>query len=210
MQNAFFVCCYWKQGPHGDASWVRLFRHSQFKSFPSKDCYSKRAWDWVLKLARLIYYELLRSSITQRTSRSDYLDFNNSDWEYFKYRLLEANEEVEVVSKIGVTTLPYSRLKGTIKEVIKSRLTKVMIPLDTISLFASLQRVLGYSIIAGLQMPTPAAPMLKTRENTAFTVMRGTTNDSFNLFHTLPSSVLMGQVPTSNQSIVESTLPSTH
>jgi hypothetical protein len=89
----------------------------------------------------------------QRTSRSDYLDFNTSNWEYLKYRLLEVDKEVEVVSKIGVTTLPYSRMNGTIKEVIKSQFTKHMICLDTMSLLASLQQLLGNSI-AGLRLPT--------------------------------------------------------
>ncbi len=72
----------------------------------------------VLKLARLIYNELSRSSITQRTSRSDFLDFNSGDWEYLRYRL-EAEAEVEVVSKCGVTSVLYSHMNGTINEVIK-------------------------------------------------------------------------------------------
>jgi hypothetical protein len=189
MENAFFVRYQWKQDPRGDVVWNRLFHHDQFESFPSEDCYSKRAWDRVLKLARLIYYELSRSSITQRSSRSDHVDFNASDWEYLKYRF---DSDVEVVSKIGVTTLPYSRKNGTIKEVIKCRLTKQMIRFDTMPLFASLQRVLGNSIMAGLRMPTPPAPVLKARELNAYAVMRGTTNDSFNLFFDLPQLTLDG------------------
>jgi hypothetical protein len=188
MDNAFFCRVFWKQDPQGNGVVTRLFRRAQFETFPSEDCYSKRAWDRVLKLARLIYYELSRSSITQRTSRSDYVDFNSSDWEYLQYRLAD----VEVVSKTGVTTLPYSRLNGTIKEVIKSRLRKSMIRLDTMPLFKSLQRVLGKAIMAGLRMPTPPAPSLRARDTNAYALVRGTTHDSFNLFFDLPLLSLDG------------------
>jgi hypothetical protein len=54
-----------------------------------------------------------RSSITQRTSGSNF-----GDWEYLRYRL-EAEAEVEVVSKHAVTSVPYSRINGMVKVVIK-------------------------------------------------------------------------------------------
>jgi hypothetical protein len=190
MENAFLVRCFWNHRSDGNV-WTRLFRPAQFQTFPSDDCYSKRAWERLLKLARLIYNELSRSSITQRTSRSDFLDFNSGDWEYLRYRL-EADAGVEVVSKRGVTSVPYSRMNGTIKEVIKCRLTKYMIRLDTMPLFESLQRVLGNSIMVGLRMPTPAAPVMRAQEKTAFSTRRGSTNNSFNLFFELPLVSLDG------------------
>jgi hypothetical protein len=72
--------------------------------------------------------------------------------------------EVEVVSKHGISAVPYSYMTGTIKELIKCQLTKYMIWLDTMSLFKSLQRVLRNSIMAGLQMATPAALGMQHKE----------------------------------------------
>ncbi len=59
-------------------------------------------------------------------------------------------------------------------------------------LFESLQRVLGNSIMVGLRMPTPAAPVMRAQEQTAFASRRGSTNDSFNLFFELPLVSLDG------------------
>jgi hypothetical protein len=183
MENAFLVRAQWHQEQAGEAgTWTRLVEPSQFQSFPSKDCYSKRAWEFVLKLARLIFYELSRSSIIQRTQRSDYLDCHSGDWEYLRYRL---QPEVEVVDKFGVSTVTYSRKNGT-KEVIKTRLSKYLIRVDTVSLFEKLQSVLGDSIMTGLRLPAPAAPKMRARENTSFASCRASTEDSFNMFYGLP------------------------
>ncbi len=183
MENAFLVRAKLHIGPAGNSEWTRLISPSQFQSFPFEDCYSKQAWEIVLKLARLIFYELSRSSIIQRTQRSDYLDCPSGDWEYLRYRL---QPKVEVVEKFGVSTVTYSRKNGT-KEVIKSRLSKYLIRLDTFVLFSKLQRVLGNCIMSGLCLPAPAAPKLRARDNTSFAACRASTQDSFNMFYQLPA-----------------------
>jgi hypothetical protein len=183
MENAFLVRAQWHEPTAGEGgAWTRLVRANQFESFPSNECYSKRAWEFVLKLARLIFNELSRSSIIQRTQRSDYLDCHSGDWEYLQYRL---QPEVDVVEKQGVSTVTYSRKNGT-KEVIKSRLSKYLIRVDTIVLFAKLQHVLGNSITTGLRLPAPKAPKMKTRDLTSFASSRASTEDSFNMFQELP------------------------
>jgi hypothetical protein len=101
MENAFLVRAKLHISPGGNDGWTRLILPSQFQSFPFEDCYSKQAWEVVLKLARL-----LRSSIIQRTQRSDNLDCPSGDWEYLWYRL---QPEVQVVEKFGVSTVMYSR-----------------------------------------------------------------------------------------------------
>jgi hypothetical protein len=180
MENSFIVRAFWKRAQlDGEDAWTEL---AKFQSFPSNDSYSKRAWELVLKISRLIFYELSRSSITQASRRSDDLDFQPGEWEYLRYRLAPP---VEVVEKQGVSTVFYSRKNGT-KEVIKCRLTKHLIRVDTIVLFKRLQGVLGNSILSGLRMPTPAAPKLSSQDTFAFAPIWATNNDSFNLFHPLP------------------------
>jgi hypothetical protein len=180
MDNAFVVRCFWKRAQlDREDEWITLV---EFKSFPSNDSYSKRAWELVLKISRLVFYELSRSSITQASRRSDDLDFAPGEWEYLRYRL---EPTVEVVEKSGVSTVLYSRKNGT-KEVIKCRLTKYVIRVDTIVLFKSLQSILGNSILSGLRRPAAAAPKMGSRDSVAFAPSWATNNDSFNLFHPLP------------------------
>jgi hypothetical protein len=188
MENAFLLRARWHRGDATEG-WSRLLRTSQFQSFPSEGCYSKRGWEIVLKLARLIFYELSRSSLIQRTQRSDYLDCTLGDWEYLRYRL---QPEVEVVEKFGVSTVTYSRRNGT-KEVIKSRLSKFLIRIDTSLLFAKLRCVLGNSIMCGLRLPAPPAPKMGSREETKFASCRASTQDSFNLFYELPELSMDGK-----------------
>jgi hypothetical protein len=84
MENAFLVRAKLHISPRGNNGWTSrlLICPSQFQSFPFEDCYSKWAWEIVLRLARLIFYELLPSSIIQRTQRSNCLDCPSGDWEY--------------------------------------------------------------------------------------------------------------------------------
>ena len=185
MENAFLVRFQWTWG---EDTWVRLISPSQFQSFPFEDSYSKRAWELVLKLGRLIFHELSRSSITQQSRRSDYLDFHPGEWQYLRFRL---GLEVEVVSKRGVSTVLYS-WKNSPKEVIKCRLMKHSIRLDSVYLFSRLQCVLGKSILCGLRLPSPAAPKMLSRDTSSFAVRWASNNDSFNLFHPLPEASIDG------------------
>jgi hypothetical protein len=187
MENAFFVRYQWTRGEHED-TWIQLLCRSQFQSFPFHDSSSKRAWELVLKLARLIFHELSRSSICQHSRRSDFLDFNPDEWRYLRSRL---GPDVEVVSKKGVSTVLYSR-KNSTKEVIKCRLTKYFVRLDTSFLFSRLTCVLGKSILCGLRLPSPSAPKMRARDISSFAVCRASKNDSFNLFHPLPEATLDG------------------
>jgi hypothetical protein len=96
-----------------------LSAQANSKYFPSEDCYSEHAWEIVLELACLVFYELAHSSISiQCTQRSNYLDCHSGDWEYLRYHL---QPKVQVVEKFGVSTFTYSCKNGT-KEVIKSHL----------------------------------------------------------------------------------------
>jgi hypothetical protein len=185
MENAFFVRYQWTWV---EDTWICLKTPSQFQSFPFDDSCSKRAWELVLKLARLIFHELSRSSITQQSRRSDYLDFHPGEWQYLRSRL---GVEVEVVSKSGVSSVLYSR-KNSTKEVIKCRLTKYSIRLDTLFLFSRLQAVLGKSILCGLRLPSPAAPKMLTRDISSFAACWASSNNSFNLFHPLPDVSIDG------------------
>jgi hypothetical protein len=180
MYNSWIVRSFWQRAQlDGKDDWTFL---TEFQSFPSNDCYSKRAWELVLKISHLIFYELSRSSISQARKRSDDLDFQPGEWEYLCYRL---SPPVEVVEKKGVSTVFYSRKNGT-KEVIKCRLTKYLIRIDTIELFRTLQGILGISILSGLRMPTPAAPKMRSQDTFAFAAVSARNTDSFNLFHPLP------------------------
>jgi hypothetical protein len=82
----------------------------------------------VLKLAWLIFHKLSWSSILQLSRRSNYLDFHPGEWQYLQSC---HGPKVEVLSKSGVSSILYSR-KNSTKEVIKCRLTKYYIHLDTI------------------------------------------------------------------------------
>jgi hypothetical protein len=151
MENSFIVRAFWKRAQlDGEDASTEL---AEFESFPSNDSYSKRAWELVLKIARLIFYELSRSSITQASRRSDDLDFQPGKWEYLRYRLAPP---VEVVEKTGVSTVFYSRKNGT-KEVIKCRLTKYLIRVDTMC-FSKDYQSLGapfYPVCECLPQPHP-------------------------------------------------------
>jgi hypothetical protein len=188
MENAFIVRYQWEQRGEEQDTWIRLLCQTQFQSFPFDDSCSKRAWELVLKLARLIFHELSRSSISQQSRRSDYLDFHPGEWQYLQSRL---GPQVEVLSKRGVSSVLYSR-KNSTKEVIKCRLTKYSMRLDTISLFCRLQSVLGKSILCGLRLPSPSAPKLRAQDTSSFAVRWASNNDSFNLFYPLPQASLDG------------------
>jgi hypothetical protein len=73
MENTFLVHANLYLLSPGNDGWTRYIRPSQFQSFPSEDCYSKRAWEIVLKLACLPFHKLLHSSTIQCTQKSNCL-----------------------------------------------------------------------------------------------------------------------------------------
>jgi hypothetical protein len=96
-------------------------------------------------------------------------------WDYLRYRL---ETQVDVKEKVGGSMILYIRKNGT-KEVIKCRV------LDTSSLFALLQSVLGKSITLGQHDPSPSAPKLQGQQSLLHIALRSSSEDSFNLFFPL-------------------------
>jgi hypothetical protein len=187
MENAFFVRIRWKRDPW-EWSGIPAPELSSFEPFPFHDCYSRRSWEVLLKLARLISFEMSKSSIAQRSTQNKKVDFTQAMWDYLRYRL---EPHAEVIEKKGVSTLLHLRKNGT-KEVIKCRLLKESIRLDTNPLFDCLQRVLGQTIALGLRRPNPTAPNLKARQTLSYDSIRPANDDSFNLFLPLPEVTLDG------------------
>jgi hypothetical protein len=138
MENAFFVRLRWRRNPW-QWSGIPAPGHSSFKPFPFRDCYSRHSWEVLLNLARLISFELSKSSIAQRSMQNKKVAFTTQMWDYLCYRL---ELQAAVIEKNGVSTLLHVCKNGT-KEVIKCRILKDSIHLDTSSLFDCLQRVLG-------------------------------------------------------------------
>ena len=175
MANAYYVR--YRLGCE-DAHWSPLppFLNSGFQAFPHYDCYSKRAWDNLLSLSRLISTELSRSSIGQSTRQTKIIDYSRSQWAYLSQRLGSPFE------KEGVSTTLFPRKNGT-KEITKVRLTKLTHRIDTASKFALLQSILGQpGITTGLRMPNPRAPKMKARDQFGFAAQRASIGDTFNLF----------------------------
>jgi hypothetical protein len=187
MENAFFVRLRWQRDPW-QWSGIPLPGISGFEPFPFRDCYSRRSWEVLLNLTRLISFEMSKSSIAQRSTQNKKLAFTKTMWDYLQYRL---EPQVEVIEKTGVSTILHLRKKGT-KEVVKCRIQKESIRIDTSSLFDHLQRVLGSTIALGLRRPNPTAPTLKARETFSYDSLRPSNEDSFNLFFPLPPVTLDG------------------
>jgi hypothetical protein len=188
MENAFFVRIRWTKDP---PQWSKIPAPglSSFGPFPFHDCYSRRSWEVLLNLTRLISYEMSKSSIAQRSTQNKKVDFTKTMWDYLRYRL---QPEAEVIEKNGVSTLLHLRKNGT-KEVIKCRILKGSIRLDTSALFDLLQRVLGSTIALGLRRPNPTAPTLRARKTLSYDSLRPSNEDSFNLFYPLPAETLDGR-----------------
>jgi hypothetical protein len=77
---------------------------------------SRRSWEVLLKLTRLISFEMAKSSIMQRSNQNKKLHFTKTVWDYLRYRL---ECQVEVIAKNGVSTILHVRKNGT-KEAIGS------------------------------------------------------------------------------------------
>jgi hypothetical protein len=157
--------------------------------FPHWDCYSKRAWENVLRLSRLISFELARSSIGQNTWPNKLIHYSHSDWSYLRYRL--DTPTANQWQTQGVSTVLFPRKNGT-KEIVKRRSEKDTYRFDTSSQFSELQGVLGSAITVGLRFPTPRAPDLPSRQVFAFGIRRASDNDTFNLFFPLPEESVDG------------------
>jgi hypothetical protein len=173
-------------------SWQAIPSHNTgFQPFPHSDSYSKRAWDNVVRLSRLISYELGRSSITQSSRQSRLIDYSLADWIYLRHRLYIPNSDF-FIEKEGVSTLLFIRRNGT-KEVLKCIVTKQSYRLDTSPLFDHLTGVLGTAIRIGLRLPSPRAPQMSKGGRLAHGSQRASAFDSFNLFHPLPEASVDGK-----------------
>jgi hypothetical protein len=183
MENAYFVR-YRLQCDGARWSPIPTFFESGFHAFPHSDCYSKRGWDNLLALSRLICTELSRSSIGQSTRQTKIVDYSSSEWAYLSYRLYTPAFG-DSYEKDAVSTSVFPRKHGT-KEIIKVRLTKFTHRIDTEAKFLHLQGILGQpGITIGLRLPNPRAPKMKTRDLFVFTAQRATIGDTFNLFQPL-------------------------
>jgi hypothetical protein len=187
MENAFFVRVRFQREPW-QWSGIPGPELSRFEPFPFRDCYSRRSWEVLLNLTRLISFEMAKSSIMQRSTQNKKVHFTKTMWDYLRYRL---ECQVEVIAKDGVSTILHVRKNGT-KEVIKCRIVKESIRLDTSSLFEHLQRVLGRTIALGLRQRNPTAPKLSARETLSFNSLRPSNEDTFNLFSPLPNQTVDG------------------
>lgn len=187
MANAFFARLCWDRD-NWEWSGIPTLSVSGFEPFPFTDCYTRRQWENLLRIARLISFEMARSSIAQSTRQSKKVHCTKTMWDYLRYRL---EPHVTVKERAGVSTILYLRKNGT-KEVIKCRVIKETIRLDTSSLFGILQSVLGRSITLGLRNPTPGVPKLRGQQSIAHVALRSSKEDSFNLFFPLPENSLDG------------------
>ena len=90
---------------------------SGFSPFAHYDSYSKRAWDNLVCLSRLISYKLGRSSITQSSRQNRLIDYSLADWNYLRHCLTIPATDT-CIEKEGITTLLFIRRNGT-KEILK-------------------------------------------------------------------------------------------
>jgi hypothetical protein len=187
MANAFYSRLCWDRD-NWEWSGIPSLSVSGFEPFPFTDCYTRRQWENLLRIARLISFEMARSSIGQSTRQSKKVHCTKAMWDYLRYRL---EPHVDVKERVGVSTILYLRKNGT-KEVIKCRVIKDTIRLDTSSLFRILQSVLGRSISLGLRNPTPGVPKLRGQQSLSHIALRSSKEDSFNLFFPLPDNSLDG------------------
>jgi hypothetical protein len=173
-------------------SWQVIPTHhtTGFYPFPHYNSYSKRAWDNVVCLSRLISYKLGRSSITQNSRQNRLIDYSLADWSYLRYRLRIPNADA-CIEKDRVSTLLFIRRNGT-KEVLKCIVSKKTYRMDTSPLFEHLIGVLGSAIRIGLCFPNPRAPKLTGGAKIVFASQRASAVDSFNLFHPLPEASVNG------------------
>jgi hypothetical protein len=156
--------------------------------FPFDDCYSRRNWDLLVRVATLINRELSRSFIAQHTSKSINLFLSKTEFEYLKLRMLPA---VEVYKKGGLSTNILPR-KCAARESIKCRVEKEYLRVDTAEKFDRLRCVLGSAIVVGLRGRPPSVPSLRVADQYKWSFIVAGKNDTVNLFLPLPDVSLDG------------------
>jgi hypothetical protein len=114
MENAFHARYKWEKDE--SLFFPIIGPDATLESFPFEDCYSRRNWDLLVRVATLINRELTRSFIAQHTSKNIALYLTSSEFQYLKFRLMP---DVEVYRKNGVSTNIMSR-KCAARESVKS------------------------------------------------------------------------------------------
>ena len=159
MENAFHARYKWEK----DATICHPIicpEQATLGYFPFDNCYSRRNWDLLVRVATLINRELSRSFIAQHTSKSIHLFLSKAEFEYLKLRMMPA---VEVYKKGGLSTNTLPR-KCAARESIKRRVKKEYLQVDTAKKFDRLQCVLGSAIVLGLRGCPPSVPSLRVAD----------------------------------------------
>jgi hypothetical protein len=186
MENAFHARYKWDK----DATifYPIIGPEETFYSFPFDDCYSRRNWDLLVRVATLINRELSRSFIAQHTSKNIHLFLTKAEFEYLKARLMPA---VEVYKKGGLSTNILPR-KCAARESIKRRAEKEYLRVDTAEKFQRLRCVLGSAIVVGLRGRPPSVPSLRVADQYKWSFLVAGRHDTVNLFCPLPAQSLDG------------------
>jgi hypothetical protein len=180
MENAFHARFRWEKDD--DIFYPIIGQEATLSSFPFDDCYSRRSWDLLVRVATLINRELTRSFIAQHTSKNIPLVLTMSEFQYLKLRMMP---DVEVYTKNGVSTNIQPR-KCAARESVKRRSEKQFLRVDTRPKFEKLQGVLGRAIAIGLRARPPSVPSLRVADNYKTSFVLAGKNDTVNLFLPLP------------------------
>jgi hypothetical protein len=186
MENAFHACYKWVKDE--SLFYPIIGPDAALAPFPFQDCYSRRSWDLLVRVATLINRELTRSSIAQHTSKNIALFLTSSEFQYLKLRLAP---DVEVYIKNGVSTNIMPR-KCAARESIKQRSEKEFLRVDTDSKFQKLRAILGSSIVLGLRARPPRVPSLRVVDDYKWSFVLAGKNDTVNLFFPLPAESVDG------------------
>jgi hypothetical protein len=178
MENAFHARYKWEK----DETMLFPIGPETLESFPYSDCYSRRNWDFLVRVSMLINRELTRSFIAQHASKNIHLFLSKAEFEYLKNRL---RPDIEVYTKKGVSTTIQPR-KCAARESVKQRVEKQYLRVDTILKFKKLQGVLGSAIVIGLRARPPSVPSLRVAEQYKCSFVLAGAKDTVNLFLPLP------------------------
>jgi hypothetical protein len=186
MENAFHARYKWEKD-HA-IFYPIIGQEATLPSFPFEDCYSRRSWELLVRVATLINRELTRSFIAQHTKKNIALFLTMSEFQYLKLRL---TPDVQVYTKNGVSTNIQPR-KCAARESVKRRSEKQFLRVDTSQKFEKLQGVLGSAIVIGLRARPPSVPSLRVADNYKWSFVLAGKNDTVNLFLPLPVESLDG------------------
>jgi hypothetical protein len=181
MENAFHARYKWEKEESN--FYPIIGPEVTLESFPFDDCYSRRNWDLLVRVATLINRELTRSFMAQHTSKNIALFLTMSEFEYLKFRM---TPDIEVYSKNGVSTNTQPR-NCAARESVKRRVKKQYLRADTDPKFQRLRGVLGSSIVIGLRARPPCVPSLKVADDYKWSFVLAGRNDTVNLFFPLPA-----------------------